>query len=140
MVLIKFIEGLMPTVVPELKSITIGGAVVGVGVESSSFRSVSIASGCCRNRHCRYGFVHETILEMEVLLANGEVLICTPDNEHSDLFFAIPNSYGTFGYILRLKGECVGYYWTLISGSETYTGEKVCSSSTSSIQLDGTSI
>lgn len=85
-------HGLMPTVVPELKSITIGGAVVGVGVESSSFR---------------YGFVHETILEMEVLLANGEVLTCTPDNEHSDLFFAIPNSYGTFGYILRLKVKLI---------------------------------
>ena len=28
----------MPTVVPQLKSITIGGAVTGIGIESSSFR------------------------------------------------------------------------------------------------------
>ena len=49
-------HGLMPAVVPELKSITIGGAVSGVGIESSAFR---------------YGLVHETVSEMDVLLANG---------------------------------------------------------------------
>ena len=81
-------HGLMPAVVPELKSITIGGAVSGVGIESSSFR---------------YGLVHETVSEMDVLLANGEIVTCTADNEHRDLFFGLPNSYGTLGYILKLK-------------------------------------
>jgi FAD/FMN-containing dehydrogenase len=80
-------HGRMPAVVPELKSITIGGAVAGVGIESSSFR---------------YGFPHETVLEMEVLLGNGDVVTCTPDNAHRDLFFGMPNSYGTLGYILKL--------------------------------------
>jgi len=28
---------------------------------------------------------------------------CTPDNEHSRLFFGFPNSYGTLGYALKLK-------------------------------------
>src|SRR3989338_11202355 len=42
--------GLIPAVVPELKTITIGGAATGIGIESSSFR---------------YGFVHEPVLEME---------------------------------------------------------------------------
>ena len=81
-------HGLMPTVVPELKTITIGGAVSGVGIESSSFR---------------YGLVHETVSEMDVLLASGEIVTCTADNEHRDLFFGLPNSYGTLGYILKLK-------------------------------------
>ena len=81
-------HGVIPTVVPELKSITIGGAAAGVGIESSSFR---------------YGLVHETLLEMDVLLADGSVVTCTPDNEHSDLFFGLPNSYGTLGYALRLR-------------------------------------
>ncbi len=78
--------GLMPCVVPELKSITVGGAISGVGIESSSFK---------------YGFVHETVEEMEILLADGSVVTCSKSNEHRDLFFGIPNSYGTLGYILN---------------------------------------
>ena len=31
-------EGAVPCVVPQLKSITLGGAVAGVGIEASSFR------------------------------------------------------------------------------------------------------
>ena len=33
--------------------------------------------------------------------------LCTPDNEHRDLFFGFPNSYGTLGYALRLKARAV---------------------------------
>lgn len=82
----------MPAVVPQLKSITIGGATVGCGIESSSFR---------------YGLVHETVQEMEILLGNGSAVLCTPDNEHRDLFYGFPNSYGTLGYALKLKAKVV---------------------------------
>jgi len=85
-------EGVMPCVVPQLKSITIGGAVAGVGIESSSFR---------------YGLVHDTLLELEILLGNGSVVVARPDNEHSDLFFGFPNSYGTLGYALRVRTKTV---------------------------------
>jgi FAD/FMN-containing dehydrogenase len=85
-------DGVMPAVVPELKSITLGGAAAGVGIEASSFR---------------YGLVHETLLELEVLTGTGEIVLCTPENEHSDLFFGFPNSYGTLGYALRLKALAV---------------------------------
>ncbi len=80
--------GFMPLVVPQLKTITIGGAIAGIGIESTSFR---------------YGLPHETVLEMEVLLADGSVVSCTPDNEHADLYYGLPNSYGTLGYVLKLK-------------------------------------
>jgi len=80
--------GLMPMVVPELKTITIGGAVSGVGIESSSFK---------------YGLVHETITEIEVIIGDGSIVVSTPDNKYKDLFYGFPNSYGTLGYILRLK-------------------------------------
>lgn len=80
--------GFLPAVVPELKTITIGGAVSGIGIESSSFR---------------YGLVHETILEMEILLPDGRAVRATPDNKYADLFYGFPNSYGTLGYILKLK-------------------------------------
>ncbi|HSQ41356.1 MAG TPA: FAD-binding oxidoreductase, partial [Fibrobacteraceae bacterium] len=78
--------------VPELKTITVGGAVSGIGIEATSFR---------------YGLVHETVEEIEVLCGDGEVRLCRADNENADLFRAIPNSYGTFGYILRLRYKVV---------------------------------
>jgi FAD/FMN-containing dehydrogenase len=87
-----FAHGLMPTVVPQLKTISIGGAAAGVGIEASSFR---------------WGLVHETLLELEVLLADGRVVLCTPDNAHSDLFYGFANSYGTLGYVLRVKARTV---------------------------------
>jgi FAD/FMN-containing dehydrogenase len=82
--------GLMPLVVPQLKTITIGGAVAGLGIESSSFRN---------------GLPHESVRELEVLTGDGRVVVATPSNEHADLFRAFPNSYGTLGYSLRLQIE-----------------------------------
>jgi FAD/FMN-containing dehydrogenase len=84
--------GVMPTVVPQLKTITLGGAAAGVGIEASSFR---------------HGLVHESLLEMDVLTGDGRVLTCMPDNEHRDLFFGFPNSYGTLGYALKLRARTV---------------------------------
>ena len=81
-------DGLLPLITPELKDITIAGATVGIGIESNCFR---------------HGFVHDGLLEAEVLLADGRIVTCTPDNDHADLFHALPNSYGTLGYILRAR-------------------------------------
>src|SRR5436305_716275 len=83
-------HGLMPLVVPQLKTITLGGAVTGLGIESSSFRS-----GC----------PHESVLEMDVLTGAGDVVTARPDGEHRDLFFGFPTSYGPSGYALRLRIE-----------------------------------
>jgi FAD/FMN-containing dehydrogenase len=107
-------SGVMPAVVPQLKSITIGGAAAGCGIESSSFR---------------YGLVHETLAEMEILLGDGSTVVATPDNEHRDLFFGFPNSYGTLGYALRLKAKVIPVkpYVKLMhlkfSDAPTYFGE-----------------
>ena len=81
--------GLAPLVVPQLKTITLGGAVTGLGIESTSFRN---------------GLPHESVLEMDILTGAGEVLTASRD-EHSDLFRAFPNSYGTLGYSVRIKIE-----------------------------------
>ncbi len=80
-------HGLMPLVVPQLKTITLGGAVTGLGIESSSFRS---------------GMPHESVREMEVMTGDGRLVVATPDGEHAQLFRGFPNSYGTLGYALRL--------------------------------------
>ena len=81
---------LMPLVVPQLKTITLGGAVTGLGIESSSLW---------------HGLPHESVTEMQILTGDGRVVIATRDNEHSDLFFGFPNSYGTLGYSLALTIE-----------------------------------
>jgi len=85
-------QGVMPAVVPQLKTITLGGAVAGVGIESSSHR---------------HGLVHDTMLELEVLLGDGRIVTATADNEHAQLFFGFPNSYGTLGYALRVKAKTI---------------------------------
>jgi FAD/FMN-containing dehydrogenase len=81
-------QGFLPLVAPELKHITVGGATVGIGIESTCFR---------------YGFVHDGLREADVLLPGGRVVTARANNEHADLFDALPNSYGTLGYILRAK-------------------------------------
>ena len=81
-------HGLMPYVVPQLRTITLGGAVTGLGIESTSFRN---------------GLPHESVVEMDILTGSGEVITATPDNEHAELFHAFPNSYGSLGYATRLK-------------------------------------
>jgi FAD/FMN-containing dehydrogenase len=80
--------GVLPPVVPELKTITLGGAAAGIGIEASAFR---------------YGLVHESLQEIDVLTGDRRILTCRPDNEYSDLFHGFPNSYGTLGYALRLR-------------------------------------
>jgi FAD/FMN-containing dehydrogenase len=84
--------GFVPIVVPELKTITIGGAVSGCSIESMSFR---------------YGGFHDTCLEYEVITARGEVLHCTPDNEHALVFQMLHGSFGTLGVLARLKFRLV---------------------------------
>jgi FAD/FMN-containing dehydrogenase len=81
--------GLMPLVVPQLKTITLGGAVTGLGIESASFRN---------------GLPHESVIEIDVLTGAGE-LITASRTRNADLFRAFPNSYGSLGYAVRLQIE-----------------------------------
>jgi FAD/FMN-containing dehydrogenase len=80
-------HGLTPLVVPQLKTITLGGAVSGLGIEATSFRN---------------GLPHESVLELDVLTGTGEVVSTKPGE---DLFTGFPNSYGTLGYATRLRIE-----------------------------------
>ena len=84
--------GLMPMCVPQLRTITLGGAVTGLGIESASFR---------------HGTPHESVIEMDILTGAGEILTVSgrPDDPHRDLFHGFPNSYGSLGYALRLRIE-----------------------------------
>ncbi|MEV0805275.1 FAD-binding oxidoreductase [Micromonospora sp. NPDC050200] len=83
-------HGLMPLVVPQLRTITLGGAVTGLGIESTSFRN---------------GLPHESVTELDVLTGAGEIVTARADGEHADLFAAFPNSLGSLGYATRLRIE-----------------------------------
>ncbi len=84
--------GLVPLCVPQLRTITLGGAVTGMGIESASWRN---------------GLPHESVLEMDVMTGSGQVLTVTgaADDPHRELFHGFPNSYGSLGYALRLRIE-----------------------------------
>jgi len=84
--------GFVPIVVPELKTITIGGAVAGCSIESMSFK---------------YGGFHDTCLEYEIITAKGDVLTCTPDNENKLLFQMVHGTFGTLGIISKLKFKLI---------------------------------
>ena len=81
-------KGLTLPVVPEMDDLTVGGLINGTGIESSSHK---------------YGLFHEIITEMELLLGDGTVVTATADNEYSDLFHAVPWSYGTLALLLSAK-------------------------------------
>jgi FAD/FMN-containing dehydrogenase len=78
-------HGLIPMVVPQLRTITLGGAVTGLGIESTSFRN---------------GLPHESVTEMDVFTGTGEVVTVRPGD---GLFDAFVNSYGSLGYATRLR-------------------------------------
>ncbi|CAE7336090.1 Dhcr24, partial [Symbiodinium necroappetens] len=77
-------RGFIVPVVPEVDTVTVGGAISGIVMEAASFR---------------HGFVHNTVQSMEVLLPDGSVVLCSRE-DNAELFNAIPHSYGTFGYVL----------------------------------------
>lgn len=78
---------LMVPVVPEFKGITVGGAINGTAIESSSFF---------------YGQFNDICIELEVILGNGDLIIANRQ-EHADLFSAMSGAYGSLGIITLVK-------------------------------------
>jgi len=76
--------GLVPEVVPEFRRITVGGSVQGIAGESTSFDK---------------GFFHDSCDSYELVLGDGSVVLATATNEYSDLFYALPGTYGTLGIL-----------------------------------------
>ncbi|MCH9609821.1 MAG: hypothetical protein S4CHLAM45_09060 [Chlamydiales bacterium] len=80
-------KGLIPAVVPEFKSITVGGAIMGAALESSSHQ---------------YGQFSDCCLEYELVLGNGSVVTVSPEKD-PDLFYGVSGSYGTLALITLAK-------------------------------------
>ncbi|KAK4960747.1 hypothetical protein LTR66_012900 [Elasticomyces elasticus] len=80
-------HGLMPPVVMEFPSITVGGGFAGTAGESSSFR---------------HGFFDNTINSIEIVLADGEIVHASQD-ERRDLFRGAAGSFGSLGVVTLLE-------------------------------------
>ena len=83
-------HGMLPCVLPEFKHITVGGAIMGAALESSSHMHGDFLDGC-----------HSA----ELLLGDGSVVRCSRD-ERADLFCALSGSYGTLGLLLSAELMC----------------------------------
>jgi FAD/FMN-containing dehydrogenase len=97
---------LVPLTVPELKTITIGGAVAGCSVESMSYK---------------YSGFHDSCLEYEIITASGKVLNCTPTNENKNLFQMTHGTFGTLGIITKLKFKLISAQPFVKMNYETYS-------------------
>lgn len=75
-------------VVSELDDLTVGGLINGFGIGVSSFK---------------YGSFSEMVISMEIVLADGQVVIAKKDNEYSDLFYGVPWSLGTLGILVSAE-------------------------------------
>lgn len=78
-------------VVPELDDLTVGGLIMGVGLETSSHL---------------YGTFADNVSSMDMVTGNGALVRASRD-QNSELFHALPWSYGSIGFVvsvtLRLK-------------------------------------
>jgi FAD/FMN-containing dehydrogenase len=84
-------HGLVPPVVMEFPGITVGGGFAGSGGESSSFR---------------YGLFDRTVNWIEIVLANGEVVVAS-DRERADLFYGAAGTFGTLGVVTLLELQLI---------------------------------
>ncbi|EME78840.1 uncharacterized protein MYCFIDRAFT_43637 [Pseudocercospora fijiensis CIRAD86] len=85
--------GLIPPVVMEFPGITAGGGFAGTSGESSSFR---------------HGLFDRTVVAIEIVLGNGDVVIASPDDPSTvELFHAAAASFGTMGVVTLLALELI---------------------------------
>lgn len=78
-------------VLPEMDDLTIGGAVMGTGVESTSHR---------------HGLLQHICVSYELVLNDGSVVTCSKD-EKPDLYYSVPWSYGTVGILTSVEIKIV---------------------------------
>jgi delta24-sterol reductase len=74
-------------VLPELDDLTVGGLIMGVGIETSSHR---------------YGLFQHCCVSYELVTADGSIVKCSKD-ENPDLFYAVPWSHGTIGFLVAAE-------------------------------------
>jgi len=78
-------------ILPELDDLTVGGLVMGTGIETSSHK---------------YGLFQHICKSYELVMADGSITTCS-ETENSDLFYAVPWSYGTLGFLVSVEIQII---------------------------------
>ncbi|XP_071529727.1 delta(24)-sterol reductase-like [Panulirus ornatus] len=76
----------------EVAEATLGGLAMGVGMTTYSHK---------------VGLYQETIVAYELVLADGSLVRATKDNEYSDLYYTLPWSHGTLGFLVALELQII---------------------------------
>ncbi|XP_069937165.1 delta(24)-sterol reductase isoform X2 [Cherax quadricarinatus] len=76
----------------EVAEATLGGLAMGVGMTTYSHK---------------VGLYQETIVAYEMVLADGMLVRVTRDNEYSDLYYTLPWSHGTLGFLVALELQII---------------------------------
>ena len=84
-------KGWTLAIVPELDDLTVGGLIMGVGVESSS--------------HI-YGLFQHICVSFDIVTSDGNLVHCS-ETEHEDLFHTIPWSHGSLGFLVAAELKIV---------------------------------
>lgn len=74
-------------VVPELDDLTVGGLIMGFGVETSSHK---------------YGLFQSICESFDMVASEGKLLHCTT-TENTELYYSIPWSHGTLGFLVAAE-------------------------------------
>eukprot|EP00538_Stauroneis_constricta_P012987 CAMPEP_0119552518 /NCGR_PEP_ID=MMETSP1352-20130426/5477_1 /TAXON_ID=265584 /ORGANISM="Stauroneis constricta, Strain CCMP1120" /LENGTH=603 /DNA_ID=CAMNT_0007598759 /DNA_START=265 /DNA_END=2076 /DNA_ORIENTATION=- len=94
----------------EMESITIGGVASGFGLETNSHK---------------FGFFQETVLEYKLVTSDGKLVTCTAES-NPDLFYALPWSHGSLGFLVSLKVQLLRIKpFVKITYIPTYTAEEL---------------
>lgn len=80
-------KGLIPPVVTEFPGITVGGAIQGAAIETSSHT---------------WGCFSQTVNWMEMILGNGKRMVVSPKKD-PELFYGTAGSYGSLGIIASVE-------------------------------------
>ena len=84
-------RGLTLPMIVETEKITVGGLIMGAGIETTSHR---------------VGLFRDICLRYELLLADGSVVTCSRD-ERPDLFEAVPFSYGCLCFLVSVDIQVI---------------------------------
>lgn len=85
-------KGYTLAVTLEIADATLGGLAMGTGMTTYSHK---------------VGLYHEAIKSYEVVLGDGSLVTATRTNEHSDLYYTLPWSHGSLGFLTALELDII---------------------------------